>query len=92
MNYPFSQAPTLAQLLEKFASLGVRVATLPGDLVGPRGATAIRYLEITQGDRVRRTEPLPEDDGQRCGWDLVRRLCRQLGIKPRDLDIGLDLD
>ncbi|MEP7009336.1 MAG: hypothetical protein ABJC13_03355 [Acidobacteriota bacterium] len=91
MAYPFGQSPAVRVLVQKMEGLGVKVTALPGGLVGPRGPTEIRYLEFERDGMKTWTEPLPEDEEQKCGWDLVRRLCRQLKINPADLNIGLDL-
>ena len=90
MPYPMAQVPRAGDFIAKAEALGAQLRNVDG-LVGPRGPAPIRYLQLERDGRVRRTEPLPESDDEQVFWDLARRLCRQLGLDPRDLDIGLDL-
>ena len=90
MAYPFAQAPTLREFIGKLEQFGVHVCSVDG-LSGPRGAVTIRFLERGRNGNALRSEPLPESDDMRVGVDLARRLCRQLKLDPRELDIGFDL-
>lgn len=92
MTYPMAPALTLRQFIDKTVPHGVVERSVPGGMVGPRGDMKISYLEIARPGAIRVTEPLPENEESLLAWDTVRRLCRQLEIQPRDLDIGLPLD
>ncbi|MEE8526198.1 MAG: hypothetical protein V3T72_19850 [Thermoanaerobaculia bacterium] len=74
-------------MIEKAGRLGAKLSHFEASLMGPRGPTEIRFLERDGHP----SEPLPENDEDRVGWDTLRRWCNQLRIDPRDLDIGLDL-
>lgn len=93
MAYPFAKAPTVAQAVAAFQALGATLHNLPDpELVGPRGPVVVRYLERGTGNGgIYRSEPLPETDDERVGWDMLRRWCRQLRVDPKELDLGLDL-
>ena len=86
-SYPLRPFPTVREVIEKAERTGATVGRLECSLLGPRGATEVRFLE-REGHP---SEPLREDDEERVAWDTLRRWCRQLRIDPRDLDIGLDL-
>jgi hypothetical protein len=85
--YPFRQAPTVREVIEKTQRAGAKLSRLRDSLTGPQGAIEIRFLERDGHP----SEPLPENDDERVAWDTLRRWCNQLRIDPRDLDIGLDL-
>ena len=91
MAYPFAQCPTVKEFVAKVKPFGAELKTLDAEMVGPRGPVTITYLERQTGDTVRQTEPLPEDLDERLFWDTIRRLCRQLDLDPKELDLGLDL-
>lgn len=81
----------MVEFIERAQPLGAELKELAAPLVGPKGETTVRYLERDDAGRIRRTEPLPESEDERLGPDALRRLCRQLGLDPRELDLGLDL-
>lgn len=91
--YPFAQAPTAGQLIERFQKLGATLETTDSwTIVGPRGPVSIRYLRRGFGKTVLASEPLPVDDEERIGWDMLWRICRQLRVDVQDLGIpGLHL-
>lgn len=89
--YPFAQAPTIGELIQKFTEDFGATLEHTSPLVGPRGEVAVRYLKRDTDDGLKVSERLPDEDDAPVGWDQVRRLCRQLGIGPRELNIGLDL-
>lgn len=93
MAYPFAQAPTIAEVVDKLKKdFGAQERRPTGVVIGPSGLpVGISYLEREVDGQTKRTQALPEERETRAGWDLVRRLCRQLKVDPKDLDIGLDL-
>ena len=48
MAYPFAQMPTWGEFIKALISRGCRQGEA-GELIGPRGATIIRYLEAPNG-------------------------------------------
>ena len=50
-------------------------------IVGPRGEIQVRYLRREADGEVKASEPLLNDDDDLVGWDMARRLCRQLGLE-----------
>ena len=85
--YPFRQAPTVREVIEKAQRAGAKLSHFEGSPIWPQGEIEIRFLERDGHP----SEPLPESDDERVAWDTLRRWCNQLRIDPRDLDIGLDL-
>ena len=78
MPHPFSQAPTLREFIDVAVSMGCEERSLDVSLVGPRGATAIRYL-LSPAKRV--IYPLPDiADQDRLAHSTVASLERALGI------------
>ena len=92
MAYPFAQAPTTSEIVSKLESrCGAKLCTA-GPITGPRGPVTIRYLRREASNGILFSEPLSDEDNERMGWDHLRRVCRQLGVDPVDLDIpGLHL-
>lgn len=91
--YPFAQAPRLGDLISRLdGRLGIKLRTI-GPVIGPRGEVTIRYFERDAGGDVPLfSQPLPDDDDERIGWDLLRRICRALEISSDVLEIpGLHL-
>ena len=93
MPYPFARAPRTGEVISQLSTLGAALCELPESVVGPRGAVKIRYMErILDDGSVVHSEPLAEDDTDPVGWDKLRRVCNQLQVDPRDLEIpGLHL-
>ena len=93
MPYPFVRAPTAGALISRLETrFGIRVREV-GPVTGPRGEVSFRYLEreMSSGGRLH-SEPLPDRDEERIGWDLLRRICNQLHITAEELDLkGLHL-
>jgi hypothetical protein len=87
--YPFAEAPTTAVLIERLKSFGATVETTQ-PVPSPRGPVSFRYLRRTATDGLKLSESLPEDE-EFVGWDKLRRICRQLDVDPKKLDIGLHL-
>jgi hypothetical protein len=48
MAYPFAQMPTWGEFIKALISKGCRQGEA-GDLIGPRGATIVRYMEAPAG-------------------------------------------
>ena len=89
MSYPFSEAPTLGRFIEVAEGHGATLCRA-NDIVGPKGRVRVEYLLIErQGKSPLFTEPLPTDHDTRVGPDLLRRLCRQLGISAKEFGLNL---
>ena len=92
MPYPFARAPSTGTLVSRLQGLGADLCEIPGEVMGPRGAVRLRYMKRVLDDgSVVISDALAEDDSAPVGWDMLRRVCNQLGIDPRDLNIGLHL-
>ena len=59
--------------------------------MGPRGPVTFRYLRRVAHGKELSSQPLAEQDDDQLGWDMLRRVCHQLDVDPRDLGIGLNL-
>lgn len=90
MAYPFAQAPTTRDFVEKAKGLGCTCEQVD-DVTGPRGDTVISYLKRKNGDGVLISEPLPEDPEERLAPDTLRRFCKQLKLDPPPYDF-IDID
>lgn len=89
--YPFARAPSTGDLIQRFTEHFEATLEHTSPIMGPRGEVVARYLKRETPDGLKVSGPLPDEDDVRVGWDQVRRLCRQLEIDPRELNIGLDL-
>ena len=92
MAYPFAQAPTVAELIERLTNNCQASLHTTSTITGPRGEITPRYLKRDAGGTLFVSEPLPDDDNALVGWDKLRRVCAQLRVDPKDLKIpGLHL-
>lgn len=92
MAYPFAKAPTVADLIERLTDKCQASLHTTSPIIGPQGEITPRYLKRQAGGTLFVSEPLPDDDDAKVGWDKLRRVCAQLRVDPKDLEIpGLHL-
>ena len=93
MAYPFAAAPTTGKIVSILTDrFGATLLTEDSVIIGLRGPVTIRYLRREKNNAALFSEPLSDEDGELMGWDKLRRVCRQLGVDIRNLDIpGLHL-
>jgi hypothetical protein len=83
MAYPFAQAPTVAEVVDRLVKeYGCVLRELDGELHGPRGPVKIEYLTRTLNGGELLSEPLPSDLQERLCPDTARRLIVQLKLDP----------
>src|SRR5215469_2123336 len=83
MAYPFLQAPTVTEVVERLCEQhGCVLRELDAELHGPRGAVRIQYLSRTVNGSELLSEPLPGDLKERLSPDTARRLIVQLRLDP----------
>jgi hypothetical protein len=85
-----SRLPSLAEFIKRAQSeYGANLSDLEAPVVGPRGPVVFRYLEIPSDD-VPLFAVLPDiPEKATLSPDVLRSLCRQLGIPPKDFDLDL---
>jgi hypothetical protein len=83
MAYPFAQAPTVREVVDRLVSQhGCVLRELDAELHGPRGPVKIQYLIRNVDGRDLLSEPLPSDLDERLSPDTARRLIVQLKLDP----------
>ena len=80
MAYPFAQAPTVTEFVDRLRAHGCEHRGLPPGIHGPHGPIEITYLLRKVGDKELLSEPLPTDHNERLSPDTVRRLLVQLEL------------
>jgi hypothetical protein len=85
-----AQAPRVSDFVRVATSKhGCRVET-DDSIFGPRGDVKFRYLvKDVEGKSPLVTQPLPEDDDERLTPDVLRGLCRQVGIPVEEFGLTL---
>ena len=87
MPYPFMQAPTYGELLERLRKdYGVNVRE-SGVNYGPRGSVRFRYLE--RGDYPIYILPDLASDTKRVVPSIVRSICSTLGLPLKDFGFNI---
>ncbi len=93
MAYPFAPFPTFGTVKRRLAALGCEFKDLDSKVKNPEGDDIqFCYFERTDNDKLLLAECPRYSDDEPVTFTLVRSICARLKIKPRELDIGLDLD
>jgi hypothetical protein len=93
MTYPFSHLPTLREFVDRVISdYGGKQLLPDGSLSGPRGKARIEVLVRAGKGRKKKIAIMPAlGESEVLTPHVLRSLCKQLGIRPEDFDMILDV-